>query len=206
MRLEKLSEGWEDIKEVFHYQSFPYISKIIYSKLLNKHYNILFKSHFDIKKMQELINKKYYWLMLHRDIKAHIKGFVICLALKIVCYKPYKDLQSLSVLTYWWKNRSINFVTSLPISDNWKKNSYNSILVIVDQLRKMIHYESVKVMIIVLSQAIVIINMIIYYYRVLESIVIDCDLLFISKFWSLLYYFLKIKKKLFTVFYPEING
>ena len=61
-------------------------------------------------------------------------------------------------------------------------------------------------MIDVLGLAKVIINMIMRYYAVSKSIVIDQGLLFISKFWSLLYYFLKIKKKLSTAFHPQIDG
>lgn len=39
----------------------------------------------------------------------------------------------------------MNFVTSLPISTDWKGESYDSILVIVDRLTKMVHYKLVKV-------------------------------------------------------------
>ncbi len=51
-----------------------------------------------------------------------------------------------------------------------------------------------------------IINMVICHHKVLEYIVTNQDLLFISKFWSSLCYFLGIKKKLFTVFYPQTDG
>ena len=69
----------------------------------------------------------------------------------------------------------------------------------------MIYYKPFKVIIDAPSLAKVIINMVIYHDRVLKSIIIDQSLLFTSKFWSLLYYFLKIKKKLSTVFYPQTN-
>ena len=74
------------------------------------------------------------------------------------------------------------------------KNSYNLILIIVDWLTKMIYYELVKVTIDVLDLVKVIINVVVYYHRIPDWIVIDWDLLFQSKFWSLLCYFLKIKK------------
>ena len=57
-----------------------------------------------------------------------------------------------------------------------------------------------------LGLAEVIINVVIYYHRVLESIIMDRGLLFILKFWSLLCYFLKIKKKLFIAFYLQTNS
>ncbi len=63
------------------------------------------------------------------------------------------------------------FMTDLLISADWLSNSYDSILVIVDCLTKMVHYKLVKVTIDVLSLAKVIINMVVYYHRVLESII-----------------------------------
>lgn len=42
------------------------------------------------------------------------------------------------------KNFFISFVISLPIFENWKKVSYNFILVIIIQLKKMIYYKFVK--------------------------------------------------------------
>ena len=39
----------------------------------------------------------------------------------------------------------MDFVTGLPLSADWKGNSYDLILVIVNQLTKMVYYEPVKV-------------------------------------------------------------
>ena len=39
----------------------------------------------------------------------------------------------------------MDFVTGLPLSADWKSDSYNSILVIINQLTKMVNYELVKV-------------------------------------------------------------
>ncbi len=98
------------------------------------------------------------------------------------------------------------FVTSLLISADWKSDSYDSILVIVDWLTKMVYYKSIKVMINTLGLAKVIINIVVHHYGVPKSIVTDRSSLFTSKFWSLLCYFLSIKKKLFATFYPQTNG
>ncbi len=99
----------------------------------------------------------------------------------------------------------MNFVIGLPISADWKGDSYDSILVIVDWLTKMIHYEPIKVTIEVPGLAELIIDVIVRYHGVPESIVIDRGSLFTSKFWSLLGSFLGIKKKLSTAFYPPTN-
>lgn len=65
----------------------------------------------------------------------------------------------------------------------------------------MTYYEFVKIVIDILILATVIIDIIVYYSRVLKSIVIDHDLLFILNFWFLLCYFLDIKIKIFIAFH-----
>ena len=39
----------------------------------------------------------------------------------------------------------MDFVTGLPVSTNWKDESYDSILVIVNRFIKMVYYKPVKV-------------------------------------------------------------
>ena len=55
----------------------------------------------------------------------------------------------------------MNFVTGLPISINWKEDSYEFILVIVDWLIKMVHYKLVKITIDASELAKIIINVVI---------------------------------------------
>ena len=66
----------------------------------------------------------------------------------------------------------------------------------------MIYYELVKTTIDTLNLAKVIIYLVVYYYKNLETIITNQGLLFILKFWSLLYYFFKIKK---SYLQPFIN-
>ena len=55
----------------------------------------------------------------------------------------------------------MDFVTGLPLSTDWKGNNYDSILVIVNHLTQMVHYEPVKVTIDALRLAVVIINVVV---------------------------------------------
>ena len=100
----------------------------------------------------------------------------------------------------------MDFVTGLPISTNWKGESYNSILVIVDRLTKMVHYEPVKITIDAPGLAEVIIDVVVRHHGLLDSIITDWGSLFTSKFWSLLCYFLEIKKRLSMAFHSQTNG
>ena len=99
----------------------------------------------------------------------------------------------------------MDFVTGLPISTDWKGDSYDSILVIVDRLTKMVHYEPVKVTIDAPGLAEVIIDVVVRHHGLPDSIVTDRGLLFTLKFWSSLCYFLDIKQKLSTTFHPQTD-
>ena len=100
----------------------------------------------------------------------------------------------------------MDFVTRLPLSSDWKGDSYNSILVIVNRLTKMVHYEPVKVTIDAPGLAEVIIDVVVRHHSLPDSIMTDRGSLFTSKFWSSLCYFLGVKQRLSTAFYPQTDG
>ena len=100
----------------------------------------------------------------------------------------------------------MDFITSLLILTDWKGDSYDSILVIVNWFTKMVYYKPVMVNINTLDLAEVIIDVVVRYYGLLNSIVTNRRLLFTSKFWSLLCYFLGIKRRPSTTFYQQTNG
>ncbi len=206
IRKQGLKEGWEEIEEVLYHKGLPYVSKIVKTKLISRYHDDPLASLFGIDKTRELIARKYYWPTLRHDVEAYVTGYDVCLASKSVKYKPYGDLQSLPVLTHRWKDLSMDFLTDLPVSTNWKGETYDSILVIVDRLTKMIHYELVKVTIDAPALAEVIIEVVVRHHGLPDLIVSDRGSVFTSKFWSSLCYFLGIKWKLSTAFHPQTDG
>ena len=68
------------------------------------------------------------------------------------------------------------------MSANWKSNSYDSILIIVDYLTKMIYYEPVKVTINAPELVEVIINVVVQHHSFSDSIISNCGAIFIFKF------------------------
>ena len=70
----------------------------------------------------------------------------------------------------------------------------------------MIHYEPVKITINAPCLAEVIIDVIVWHHGLLNSIVTNRGLIFPSKFWSSLCYFLSITHLLSTAFHPQTDG
>ena len=96
-------------------------------------------------KTRELIARKCSWPSLQKDIETNVKGYDACLDSQARRHKPYGDPQSLPAPTHRYKDLPMNFVTGLPISAVGKNDSYDSILIIVDRLTKMVHYEPAKI-------------------------------------------------------------
>ena len=113
---QQKTDGYKEIDEILYHQDLPFIPKAIQTELISRHHTNFFVGYFGITKTCELLVQKYYWLILRHNVKAFIKGCNVCLALKIVRYNPYGDLQLLPVPTHWWKDLLINFVTGLLIS------------------------------------------------------------------------------------------
>ena len=199
-------EGYEEVDGILHYQSLPFVPEAIQTEVINRHHNDPLAGHFSIQKTREVLAREYFWPSLRHDVEAYVKGCDVCLALKAVRPKLYNDLQSLPVSTHQWKDLSMDFVTGLPISTNWKGDSYNSILVIVNRLTKMVHYKPVKITINAPGLAEVIIDVVVRHHGLPDSIVTDRGSLFTSKFWSSLCYFLGIKRRLSTAFHPQTDG
>lgn len=150
-------------------------------------------------KTQELVIWKYSWPSVWANIKVYVKVYNICLTLKWSSPAFWRLLvvahSDTSIKKFF--NRFYNGFANL---FRLKKNTYNSILVLVDQLTKIIYYKTVKIMIDAVKLAKVIIDVIVWYYGLLDLIIMDRSLLLNSKLGSLFCYFLWIKRGLFITF------
>ena len=68
------------------------------------------------------------------------------------------------------------------------------------------YYKQVKITIDAPGLAKLIIDIMVRHYGLRDSIITDQSSLFTSEFWSLLCYFLEIKKRLSTAFYPQTDS
>ena len=100
----------------------------------------------------------------------------------------------------------MDFVMGLLILTDWKGESYDLILVIVDRLTKIIHYKPVKITIGASGFAKVIIDVVVRHHSLSDSIITNWGSFLTLKFWSSLCYFVGIKRKLSTAFYLQTNS
>ncbi len=89
---------------------------------------------------------------------------------------------------------------------DWQGETYNSILVIVDQRTKIVQYKPVKITIDALSLSGVIIDVVVRHQGLPDTIVSDYGSVLTSKLLVLFCYFFGIKRRLSTAFYPKTDS
>ena len=55
-----VKDGWKVINGILYYQGLPYVLEIIQTELVYRHHNDQLAGHFGIKKICELVARKYY--------------------------------------------------------------------------------------------------------------------------------------------------
>jgi len=99
----------------------------------------------------------------------------------------------------------MDFIIGLPPSRRGDK-VYNAIYVIVDRYTKMALYLPIVKTITVTKLADLFLNKVVRRFRAPKGIVSNRGSIFTSEFWLELYFAAKIKYRLSTAFYPQIDG
>ena len=173
--------------------------------LWSNHDNSLM-GHFRYARMLKLIQHKYYWPCMVKEIKMYMKSCTACQQAKPTYHKSYRELQSLQQPWGPYTNISMDFIVGLPPSKCWSK-AYNSILVIMDWYKKMACYVMVQSDIDTPGLAAVFVQkFVLAGPGIPDSIVSDWGSVFTLTFWSAVCYHLKVRRRLLTAFHPQTNG
>ncbi len=214
LRADKMMSIWKsDIKawtlnnqEMIEYNESLYVSEdfSVREELLKFHHDDLLARHFDADKISELLDRKYYWKSMIKNIKEYINTCDICQRVKMKRHLSYDKLRSLFRFTNFWKEITMNFITDLLFS-KWKEIVYDLILVIVDHYMKMMHYLSMKKTLTVIELAELFFEKIALRYEISNDIIINKDYLFISAFWSKICFHMKMKQRLSIIFHSQTD-
>ncbi len=180
---------------MIEYNESLYVSEdlSVRKELLKRHHDDLLAKHFDADKISELLDCKYYWKSMIKNVKEYINTCDICQRVKMKHHLSYDELRLLSQLTNLWKEITMNFITDLS-SSKWKEVVYDSILVIVNHYMKMTRYLSMKKTLTVVKLAELFFEKIALKYEISNDIIINKDTLFISVFWSEVCFHTKMKR------------
>ena len=90
-------------------------------------------------KILKMINRDFYWPSMGEDIKDYVRSCDDCQRNKASHHKRHAMLHPLELSYYPWDSISIDFITHLPVSED-----YSTVWVIVDHYTKMAHFIPIK--------------------------------------------------------------
>jgi hypothetical protein len=125
----------------------------------------------------ELVFQNYWWPQLWKYVKEFVGSYDVCVQAKNPCHHLHNLLQPLPIPTSLWFSISMDFITNLP-----PFSSYDSILVVVDRLMKMVHFIMCTKTITGKGTTKLLFDHVFWYHGLFKDIIFDCGLQFASKF------------------------
>ena len=156
--------------------------------------------YFKVQKTLNLIQRKYFWFVCAKQMKAYVQTCNVCQRIKVSRYKFYEELNSLFMLEVSWKEVFINFIIDL-LSSKREDIVYNIIFMIVNRCTTRIKYLSIIIKIDAAKLTRLFFEKIVLFFDMSVDNVNDKNFLFINVFWSALSYHIKIKHRLNIVFH-----
>ena len=178
---------------------------VLIEEILCANHNNLQWGHFGIKQTIKIIQNKYYWCGLSKDISSYIQTCYTCQQVKPHQHKPYGKLGTIPMSSIPWETISMDFISSFSAS-TYYGTTYDVILVITNIFSKVTIYIPCLKNITAEELADLVWETAFCFFSLPCVQVSNWGSLFTSKYWSTLCYTLSTKYKLTTAFYPQMNG
>jgi len=170
-------------------------------EIIRLHHNTPVGGHGGQWKMVELVTRNFWWPGVTREVKRYVEGCDSCQRNKNRTEQPAGKLMPNSIPEKPWTHISADFITKLPIAQG-----YDSILVVVDRLTKMVHFISTTEKTSAEGLARLFRDNVWKLHRLPESIISDRGPQFTVGLMRELNRILGIESKLSTASYPQTNG
>jgi len=151
--------------------------------------------------MVELVTQNFWWPGITKEVKQYVEGCDACQHNKNHTEQPAGKLMPNSIPEKPWTHISADFITKLPLAQG-----YNSILVVVDWLTKMVHFIPTTEKTSAEGLARLFRDNMWKLHGLLESIILDRGPQFAAGLMRELNGMLEIESKLSMAFHPQTDG
>ena len=104
-------------------------------EIIRLHYDIPIEGYEGQWKTVELVTRNFWWPGVTKEVKRYVEGCDACQRNKNHIEQPAGKLMPNSIPEKLWTHILADFITKLPLAQG-----YDSILVVVDRLTKMVHF------------------------------------------------------------------
>jgi len=131
------NKEWKEVDGIMYKKEKIYILKNeeLRAEIIWLYHNMLVGGHGRQWKIVELVTRNFWWPGITKEVKWYIKGYNTCQHNKNHTKQLAGKLMPNSILEKPWAYISADFITKLLLAQG-----YDSILVVVDRLTKMVHF------------------------------------------------------------------
>ena len=128
---------WREIDSIMYKKGKVYVSKDekLRAEIIRLHHDTPLGEHRGQWKTVELVTRKFWWLGVTKEVKQYVEGCDFCQRNKNYTEQLAGKLMPNSIPEKPWSHISADFITKLLLAQE-----YDSILVVVDRLAKMVHF------------------------------------------------------------------
>jgi len=196
-------EEWREVDGIMYKERKVYVPKddILRAEIIRLHYNTPVGEHGGQWKTVELVTQNFWWPGITKEVKQYMEGCNACQCNKNCTEQLVGKLMPNSIPEKPWMHISADFITKLPLAQG-----YNSILVVVDRLTKMVHFIPTTEKTSAEGLARLFRDNVWKLHGLPESIISDRGPQFVAGLMRELNGMLGIKSKLSTAFHPQTDG
>jgi len=194
---------WREVDGIIYKEGKVYVPKDerLRAEIIRLHHDTPVGGHGGQWKTAELVTCNFWWPGITKKVKRYVEGCDTCQRNKNHTEQPVGKLMSNSILEKPWTHISADFITKLPLAQG-----YNSILVVVDWLTKIVHFILTMEKTSAEGLARLFRDNVWKLYGLPESIISDRGPQFAAGLMKELNGMLGIESKLSTAFYPQTDG
>jgi len=196
-------EEWREVDSVMYKEGKVYVPKdnILRAKIIRLHYGMLVEEHGGQWKIVELVTRNFWWPGVMKEVKRYMEECGSCQRNKNCIEQLAGKLMPNSIPEKPWTHILADFITKLPLAQR-----YDAILVVVDQLTKIVHFIPTTERTSAKGLARLFRDNVWKLHGLPKSIILDRGPQFVAGLIRELNKMLGIESKMFTVFYPQIDG
>jgi len=193
---------WKEVDGIMYKEGKVYVLKDekLRAEIIRLHHDMPIRGHGGQWKTVELVTRNFWWPGVTKEVKRYVEGCSACQRNKNCTDQPAGKLMPNSIPEKPWTHISADFITKLPLAQG-----YDSILVVVDRLTKMVYFIPTTEKTSAEGLARLFRDNVWKLHSLPESIISDRGPQFVAGLMRELNEMLGIKSKLSTVFHPQTD-
>jgi hypothetical protein len=161
-----------------------------------------YAGHYGVVRTRHKVKEIFYWSGIDKDVEQFVKYCDSCQRVKACKQKPQGELHPLQIPGRRWESVSLDLITDLPKT----KRGFDSIVVFVDRLSKMVHLAACTKNLSAEKLADLFEANVWKLHGLPENIVSDRDIRFQAEFWKVMCERLQIAHHKSTAMHPQSDG